>query len=54
MGQESSSVDTLRQLAEQQGVSPSDEDLEAVQGFLARILPALAELEKQLPLDARP
>jgi hypothetical protein len=54
MGAESSSVDLLRRLAEDQGVSPSDEDLQAVLGFLTRILPALAELEQQLPPETRP
>jgi hypothetical protein len=54
MGAESSSVESLRRLAESQGIVPSDEDLKAVLGFLTRILPALAELEKQLPPDTRP
>jgi hypothetical protein len=49
MGSESSSVDLLRELAEEQGVSPSDDDLRAVEDFLDRILPALAELERRLP-----
>ena len=49
MGSESSSVERLRELAEEQGVSPSDEDLEAVLDFVDRILPALAELEQRLP-----
>ena len=39
-----SSLDFLREFAARQGVEPSDEDLEAVQGFLDAILPAL-ELE---------
>jgi hypothetical protein len=54
MAAESSSVDALRLKAEEQGVSPSDEDLEVVQGFLTRILPALAELEERLPPETRP
>jgi hypothetical protein len=54
MGAESSSVESLRRLAEDQGVAPSDEDLKVVSGFLTRILPALAELEKQLPPETRP
>ena len=49
MGSESSSVERLRELAEKQGVSPSDDDLEAVLDFLNRLLPALAELEPRLP-----
>jgi len=54
MSAESSSLELLRKLAEEQGVSPSDEDLEGVQGFLTRILPALAELEERLPPETRP
>lgn len=54
MRAESSSVDLLRRLAEAQGVSPSEEDLEAVLGFLTRLLPALAQLEKELPPETRP
>ncbi len=41
----------LRELCERQGVSPDDADLQAVQGFLQVILPALAELEERLPDD---
>jgi hypothetical protein len=48
------SIDVLRALAAAQGVHPTDADLEAVQGFLAAILPALAELEAELPADAVP
>jgi hypothetical protein len=44
-----SSLSRLRELAALQGVSPTDEDLEGVLDFLTRILPALAEIEKQLP-----
>lgn len=54
MNPQSISVESLRRLAEEQGVSPSEEDLEAVLGFLTRVLPALAELEKQLPPETRP
>ena len=49
MGTESSSVERLRELAEEQGVSPDDADLEAVRDFVDRILPALAEIERRLP-----
>ena len=49
MGAESSSLDFLRQLAVRQGVSPTDEDLEAVLPFLDAILPALEELERTVP-----
>jgi hypothetical protein len=43
-----SSLDFLREFAARQGVEPSDEDLEAVQGFLAAILPELERLEQLL------
>lgn len=54
MRSDSISVEYLRRLAEDQGVSPSEEDLQAVLGFLTRILPALAQLENQLPPETRP
>ena len=38
----------LRALARMQGVEPSDEDLEAVAGFLAAILPELPAIEVRL------
>ena len=44
-------LDVLRLLCEFQGVSPQAADLEAVSGFLAVILPALAEIERSLPAD---
>jgi hypothetical protein len=43
-------LDLLRNLCERQGVSPVDEDLRVVQGFLRAILPALRGLE-DLPAD---
>jgi hypothetical protein len=43
-----SSLEFLRKLAAQQGVHPSDDDLEAVAGFLDAILPELARLEESL------
>ena len=46
-----SDLDLLRALCERQGVTPEDEDLEAVQGFLRAILPALEELERRIPDD---
>jgi hypothetical protein len=49
MPSESNPVERLREQAALQGVSPTDEDLEAVLGFLARILPALEEIEESLP-----
>jgi hypothetical protein len=48
MGPESSRLDFLRELAAGQRVDPSDEDLEAVLGFLDAILPELARLEELL------
>jgi hypothetical protein len=43
------SIDLLREVAAQQGVSPTDEDLAAVLGFLEVVLPRLAELEARIP-----
>ena len=54
MGSQSNVISSLRALAERQGIEPTDEDLEAVVGFLETILPALEELEELLPPDARP
>jgi hypothetical protein len=53
-GPHSSSLETLRQIAEAQGVQPSDEDLDGVQRFLDAILPTLARLEEELEWDAEP
>ena len=36
-------------MAATQGVSPTDEDLEAMLDFVVRILPALEEIERRLP-----
>ena len=47
-------LDLLRALCERQGVTPEDEDLKAVQGFLRAILPALEELERLVPDDVAP
>jgi hypothetical protein len=44
----------LRAVAQRQGVSPEDADLEAVRPFLEAILPALAELERRLPPETLP
>ncbi len=54
MGQQSSDLSFLRALVERQGVTPTDEDLEAVLGFLQAIMPALEELEALLPPEATP
>ena len=43
-----SSPDFLRELAARSGIEPSDDDLEAVRGFLDAILPELARLEELL------
>jgi hypothetical protein len=51
MASESSPVpgpEVLRALAHMQGVDPSDDDLEAVAGFLASILPELPAIEARL------
>lgn len=40
------SLADLRAQARRQGVEPTDEDLEAVLGFLRTVLPALQELEE--------
>ena len=39
----------LRRIAEAQGVTPTDEDLEAVRAFLVVLLPAFEELERLVP-----
>ena len=51
---ESGPTDFLRELAERQGVSPLDEDLDAVRAFLDAILPALARIEETLPPGESP
>jgi hypothetical protein len=48
MDAQSSRLEFLRQLAARQGIEPSDDDLEAVLGFLDAILPELRRLEEQL------
>ena len=48
------SVEELRAQAAVMGVTPSDADLEAVLGFLTRILPALEEIERELPPEIAP
>ena len=39
----------LRRIAEAHGVTPADEDLEAVRAFLMVLLPAFEELERLAP-----
>jgi len=43
------SIEFLRATAAQQGVFPTDEDLQGVLGFLEVVLPRLAEIEERLP-----
>jgi hypothetical protein len=43
------SVEFLREAAAQQGVSPAEDDLCGVLGFLEVVLPRLADLERRLP-----
>jgi hypothetical protein len=48
------SVEHLREAAAAQGVQIEDEDIEGMLGFLARILPALRDLEERLPPETPP
>ena len=48
------SIEFLRAVAAQQGVSVEDEDLAGVLGFLEIVLPRLAELEQRLPAETAP
>ena len=54
MGSESSPLSHLREVAAEQGVQPTDEDLEGVLDFLTRVLPELKEIEDRLPPETRP
>jgi hypothetical protein len=54
MNLESRSLETLREQAALQGVSPTDEDLEAAQTFLEVILPSLRSLEERIPPEFEP
>jgi hypothetical protein len=47
-------IELLRVLAERQGVSPDDADLEAVCAFLETLLPALERLEERIPPELLP
>jgi hypothetical protein len=47
-------VEFLRALAAKQGIEPSDDDLEAVLGFLDVILPELDRLEAVLEPEETP
>jgi hypothetical protein len=48
------SLAELRSLAEAQGVAPTDEDLEAVRGFLEGLLPEFDDLERAVPSGTVP
>jgi hypothetical protein len=54
MSVDPSALERLREQAALQGVSPTDEDLEGVLGFVTRILPALEEIERRLPAETEP
>jgi hypothetical protein len=54
MRPESRSVETLREQAALQGISPTDDDLEAAQAFLEVILPLLPDLERRIPPELAP
>ena len=54
MSAEPPSIEVMRAVAAQQGVHPSDADLEAVRGFLSVLLPALAELERKVSPETVP
>jgi hypothetical protein len=47
-------IAVLRALAERQGVTPTDNDLAAVQAFLAPLLERLTEIERALPRETPP
>ena len=48
------SVEHLREAAGAQGVRIGDEDIEGMLAFLTRILPALREIEEELPPETAP
>jgi hypothetical protein len=54
MSSDLSLLSALRETAAQQGVHPTDEDLQGVLDFLTRILPVLEELEERLPPETAP
>jgi hypothetical protein len=54
MQSEDSPLETLREQAALQGVSPTDEDLEAARTFLEVILAPLRELEERIPPGIEP
>jgi hypothetical protein len=54
MSLESRSLESLREQAALQGVSPTDEDLVTAQTFLEVILPPLRSLEERIPPEFEP
>lgn len=48
------SIEELRARAAREGVSPTDEDLARVQGFLTVFLPLFAGLDRDVPADTVP
>ncbi len=54
MADRAPSIEYLRAAAALQGVEPSDEDLDAVQGFLGVLLPAFDVLEDVTPAETVP
>jgi hypothetical protein len=48
------SLGELRRLTEAQGVTPTDEDLEAVRAFLEVLMPAFDEMERLIPPGTAP
>jgi hypothetical protein len=48
------SVEHLREVGAAQGVHIEHEDIEGMLGFLTRILPALRDIEEQLPPETPP
>ena len=54
MASQSSPHEWLRQVAAEQGIRPTDEDLDGVLDFLTRILPALTDIEERLPPETAP
>jgi hypothetical protein len=51
---EFSSLETLREQAALQGVSPTEDDLQAARTFLEVILPLLPSLEQRIPPETAP
>ena len=51
---EAPSIDELRRRAAEQGVRPTDADLERARGFLGVLLPQLDALERLVPAEETP